>query len=157
VLDLAQKSLAHDSSRIYLTGHSMGGHGTWQIGSTFPDRFAAIGPSAGWVSYNLYRRSVNPQGAPPSAIDEILKRGDNASDTERLSSKLARLGVYILQGADDDNVRASQSQLMAKTLAKFHHDWFYHEEPGRKHWWSNEYDDGGAACVDWPEMYEAFA
>lgn len=50
VLELAQAKLRHDPSRIYLTGHSMGGHGTWHIGSTFPDRFAAIGPSAGWVS-----------------------------------------------------------------------------------------------------------
>ena len=28
----------------------MGGHGTWQIGVTYPARFAAIGPSAGWIA-----------------------------------------------------------------------------------------------------------
>ncbi len=44
-----------DPSRIYLTGHSMGGHGVWHIGSLFPDRFAAIGPSAGWISFWTYR------------------------------------------------------------------------------------------------------
>ena len=40
-------------------GHSMGGHGTWNIGVTFPDRFAAIGPSAGWISSNQPRRRPN--------------------------------------------------------------------------------------------------
>jgi len=35
VLDHAMKALNPDSSRIYLTGHSMGGHGAWQIGATF--------------------------------------------------------------------------------------------------------------------------
>src|SRR5262249_29261570 len=44
VLELARKELGTDPQRTYLTGHSMGGHGVWHLGATFPDRFAAIGP-----------------------------------------------------------------------------------------------------------------
>src|SRR5262249_187150 len=51
VLALACARYLPDPSRIYLTGHSMGGHGTWQLGALYPERFAAIGPSAGWVSF----------------------------------------------------------------------------------------------------------
>jgi hypothetical protein len=47
VLALAQAQFHPDPRRTYLTGHSMGGHGTWQLGALFPDHFAAIGPSAG--------------------------------------------------------------------------------------------------------------
>ena len=54
VLDLAQRTLQTDPRRTYLTGHSMGGHGTWHLGVTFPDRFAAIAPSAGWISMMSY-------------------------------------------------------------------------------------------------------
>lgn len=36
-----------DRSRIYLTGFSMGGFGTWETGMMYPDRFAAIVPVAG--------------------------------------------------------------------------------------------------------------
>jgi len=36
-----------DESRIYMTGLSMGGYGTWTIACTFPDRFAAIAPICG--------------------------------------------------------------------------------------------------------------
>ena len=34
-----------DPDRIYLTGHSMGGHGTWYLGALYAHRFAAIAPS----------------------------------------------------------------------------------------------------------------
>ncbi len=36
-----------DADRIYLTGHSMGGYGTWSIAPKYPDLFAAIAPIAG--------------------------------------------------------------------------------------------------------------
>lgn len=54
VLELVQRRYLIDGRRVYLTGHSMGGHGTWHLGVTFPDRFAAIGPSAGWISFAHY-------------------------------------------------------------------------------------------------------
>jgi predicted peptidase len=36
-----------DSNRIYLTGLSFGGHGTWGLGSRIPETFAAIAPICG--------------------------------------------------------------------------------------------------------------
>ena len=36
-----------DADRIYLTGHSMGGYGTWSIAPKYPALFAAIAPIAG--------------------------------------------------------------------------------------------------------------
>jgi len=36
-----------DKSRIYLTGLSMGGAGTWALAGAYPDRFAAIVPICG--------------------------------------------------------------------------------------------------------------
>ena len=156
VLGIAKKTLSHDPSRIYLTGHSMGGHGTWHIGATYPDKFAAIGPSAGWVSYTLYRMSKDAE-EKISPVEEILRRGNNASDTIGLSSNYKQQGVYVLHGDKDDNVPPEQSRLMAETLKPFHRDWFYKEEPGKGHWWGSDEGDGGAACMDWPEMYDMFA
>ena len=37
-----------DRSRIYLTGMSMGGNGTWRMATAHPDLFAAIAPICGW-------------------------------------------------------------------------------------------------------------
>ncbi|MBL7077742.1 MAG: dienelactone hydrolase family protein [Kiritimatiellae bacterium] len=36
-----------DKQRIYLTGLSMGGYGTWHLAAAYPDKFAAIAPICG--------------------------------------------------------------------------------------------------------------
>jgi pimeloyl-ACP methyl ester carboxylesterase len=65
VLELAKKELKTDPQRTYLTGHSMGGHGAWQVGVTFPDRFAAVAPSAGWISFASYTGPKPPDSPTP--------------------------------------------------------------------------------------------
>ncbi len=156
VLDIAQKALKHDPSRVYLTGHSMGGHGAWHLGVTYPDRFAAVGPSAGWLSRSSYGRRRN-ENAEESPMEALLNRGQKAGDTVALAANLKRRAVYILHGGDDNNVPAAQARTMAEVLEDLHHDWIYHEEPGQGHWWGNAYNDGGSACVDWPFMFDRFA
>ncbi len=39
-----------DENRVYMMGNSMGGLGTWRIGTLYTDRFAAIAPYCGWTS-----------------------------------------------------------------------------------------------------------
>ncbi|MBN2840022.1 MAG: prolyl oligopeptidase family serine peptidase, partial [Coriobacteriia bacterium] len=36
-----------DEDRVYVTGLSMGGFGTWALAAAYPDRFAAIAPICG--------------------------------------------------------------------------------------------------------------
>jgi len=154
VLDLAKTQLHADPQRIYLTGHSMGGHGAWQLGALFPDRFAAVGPSAGWISFFSYadaRRFTNA-----SQVEALLQRATAASDTLTLEINYLQEGVYILHGADDDNVPVTQARTMAERLGKFHHDFQYHEQPGVGHWWDVS-DEPGADCVDWAPMFDFFA
>ncbi len=157
VLRIAKETLPHDPSRIYLTGHSMGGHGAWHLGVTYPDAFAAIGPSAGWISRSTYGRSRGGSRETVSPIESIMARGSNMGDTEALAANLKHHGVYILHGAEDDNVPVSQARRMAEVLGEFHHDWDIHEEPGKRHWWNNDYGDGSNASVDWPFMFDMFA
>ncbi len=54
---------AVDTSRIYLTGLSMGGYGTWDLGLAYPEKFAAIVPICGGgqkISLLLSRRDKGP-------------------------------------------------------------------------------------------------
>jgi pimeloyl-ACP methyl ester carboxylesterase len=143
VLELAQKVFETDRERTYLTGHSMGGHGTWHLGVTFPDRFAAIAPSAGWISMWSYAGARRAES--PSLVEELMSRAQGPSDTVALTKNLGRLGVYILHGDADDNVPVGQAREMRKLLGEFHPDFAYHEQPGAGHWWGN-------ACVDWPPL-----
>jgi predicted peptidase len=47
LLDQVQSSLPVDSKRVYVTGLSMGGYGTWNLISRHPERFAAAAPICG--------------------------------------------------------------------------------------------------------------
>ena len=47
-----------DASRIYLTGLSMGGFGTWSLASMYPERFAAIAPVCGGGEVRQILRSL---------------------------------------------------------------------------------------------------
>jgi predicted peptidase len=47
ILDEVTKSYKTDAKRVYLTGLSMGGFGTWSLAAAHPDRWAAIAPICG--------------------------------------------------------------------------------------------------------------
>lgn len=47
LLDEVAARYAVDRTRVYLTGHSMGGNGTWYLAYAHPERFAAIAPMSG--------------------------------------------------------------------------------------------------------------
>jgi predicted peptidase len=47
ILAQVQKDYATDPKRVYLTGISMGGFGTWSLAARYPDRWAAIVPVCG--------------------------------------------------------------------------------------------------------------
>ncbi|MCA0894367.1 carboxylesterase family protein [Microbulbifer agarilyticus] len=48
ILQHTAERLRVDQSRIYLTGISYGGFGTWYMASRHPQKFAAIAPVVGW-------------------------------------------------------------------------------------------------------------
>jgi predicted peptidase len=54
LLDEIQATYSVDSRRVYLTGISMGGAGTWQFGLKYPQRFAALVPVAGYYLHDSY-------------------------------------------------------------------------------------------------------
>jgi poly(3-hydroxybutyrate) depolymerase len=145
VLDHALKELGADPSRVVLTGHSMGGHGTWYLGATFPDRFAAIAPSAGWISMFSYAGARRAED--PTPRQALLQRAASPSDTLALERNYAGLGVYVLHGDADNNVPVDQAREMRRRLGRFHPDFAYYERPGAGHWWGNE-------CCDWPPLID---
>jgi pimeloyl-ACP methyl ester carboxylesterase len=150
VLEQGKKDFHVDESRVYLTGHSMGGHGAYHFAVTYPDRWAAVAPSAAWVSLWTYPVA----GRDPAADYGRLFRASAApSDTMALLRNLDGLPVFILHGLDDDTVPPAQADLMVEGLKKFHKDWRYLPVAGKKHWW-NEEETPGVDCVQLPEMFD---
>jgi dienelactone hydrolase len=148
VLDRVQDLYRTDPSRTYLTGHSMGGHGTWQMGATLPDRFAALAPSAGWISWGTYGGGRRPTAS--NEVQSLIQRAGNPVDTFVLATNYLQHGIYILHGDADDNVPVTQARTMRELLGTFHHDFAWHEVPGAGHWFGNQ-------SVDWPPIFDLFA
>ena len=150
VLGLAKKLFQPDPQHIYLTGHSMGGHGTWFLGATYPDKWAAIAPAAGYASLKDYGSA---DGRIPdssrSASEKILLRAGNQSDVPKLAFNYKPLGVYILHGDSDRVVPVTYARQMRKVLADFHSDYNYYEYPGGEHWFGDQ-------SVDWPHIFNFF-
>jgi len=135
-----------DPRRVYLTGHSMGGHGAWYVGTLYPWLFAAVAPSAGWVSFYTYGGGIPRSfGLNPALVPFTETQLEN--DTMAFIRNLTGTPIYILHGEKDDNVPLSQAKEFVRELDTFHHDFELHVQPGAKHWWGSE-------CVDWPPLFE---
>lgn len=74
--------------RVYLTGLSMGGYGSWNLGCLYPQRFAAIAPICG------------------------------AGDPFKVWQRLGGVPIWNFHGAADEVVPVSFSRALADALAK---------------------------------------
>lgn len=96
VLDQLEKELPIDSARLYLTGLSMGGYGSWDLAIRFPQRFAAVVPICGggderqaarlskvplWAYHGSADKAV-PVERSRSMINAIRAAGGNPKYTE---------------------------------------------------------------------------
>jgi dienelactone hydrolase len=152
VFELAKKRYHTDPSQSYLTGHSMGGHGTYQLGVLYPDKFAAIAPCSGWVSFLSYGGGSQ---YPDTPVGNVLKRAMSASDTLSMKSNYTNKPIFIMHGEVDDTVPVSEARNMRKELAD-HPMLYWHEEKGASHWYDTD-PEPGAGCEDYGPIFDMFA
>lgn len=150
VLSLAKQTLQPDSQRIYLTGHSMGGHGTWFLGATYPDKWAAIAPCAGYPTLKGYGSAdgIVPEKGR-NEMENTLLRASNQSDVIAYATNYKPLGVYVLHGDADRTVPVHYARQMREVLGQFHPNFSYYEYPGGSHWYGDE-------SVDWKPLFDYF-
>jgi predicted peptidase len=89
LLDDLEKRLRVDETRVYLTGLSMGGFGTWATASARPDRFAAIVPICGggdWLGAQRLR-SV-PTWIFHGRLDPVVP----VDESERMARTIEKAG-----------------------------------------------------------------
>ena len=87
-----------DTNRIYLTGVSLGGSGTWYLAGKYPDRFAAIAPISGFTTHmdylsdNLENFKDIPIWAFHGGLDTVVP----VEETEFLVSKIQTINNKIV-------------------------------------------------------------
>jgi predicted peptidase len=93
LLDRIESEYPVDTKRVYLTGLSMGGFGTWSLGLSHPEKFAAIAPICGGGDY------ITPYLAE-----------------EEHKAALQSLPVWAFHGGKDPVVPHEESERMVKFL-----------------------------------------
>ncbi len=96
LLDEIMANYAVDPQRVYLTGLSMGGYGTWDLGLSHPERFAAIVPICGGGE----------------TITALLASREKAD-------ALKSLGIWAFHGAKDPVVPLAESERMVEAAKRF--------------------------------------
>lgn len=150
VLKIAKNKYKPDPQKIYLTGHSMGGHGTWFLGATYAGSWAAIAPCAGYptlVAYGSHDGRIPTDAASP--VRKMLIRSSNPSNVLALARNYKAGGVYIFHGDADEVVPVTFARQMRNLLGEFHQDFSYYEYPGGSHWF-------GDHSVDWKPLFDFF-
>jgi poly(3-hydroxybutyrate) depolymerase len=73
-----------DSHRLYLTGHSMGGGGSWAMGAVLNDLWAGIAPLSGW-----YESTPKPDARWFGAVPIYIIHGDQDNAVSVENSRFA--------------------------------------------------------------------
>ena len=140
-LDAAVHEFHGDTHRLYLTGLSNGGYGTWDIAATHPGKFAAIVPVCG----GLHAPSDMPELT--SAFVRDPKVTDPYAEVAKRIGSTAT-AVWIFHGADDPVVSVEESRKMAAALRAAGASVKYTEFPATGHnAWDQAYAEPG--LFDW--------
>lgn len=126
----ARQWLKVDEDRIYLTGLSMGGAGTWTIAAHNPGLFAAIAPVFGGWDYRLTGRDgwADPEANLP--VERWHQENQNRfAGIESLNAT----PVFVTHGDRDEAVPVLYSRYVVTMLQRWGYDISYHEIPGRAH------------------------
>jgi poly(3-hydroxybutyrate) depolymerase len=93
-----------DPERITLTGLSMGGGGTWQIGLRHPELFAALAPVCAVAEF--------PRMIPPADRAFYDSEALERLSPRAIADRAARMQVFIFHGARDPTVPVTDARQM---------------------------------------------
>lgn len=95
-LDEVLTKVRVDESRIYLTGISMGGYGTWHWAAHHPEKFAAIMPVCGGGDVSKANRLANmPIWAFHGAKDDIVPLSETLEIAEAVKAAGGKVELTI--------------------------------------------------------------
>jgi predicted peptidase len=123
-LEQTMREFRTDPDRVYLTGLSMGGNGTWNLAYQHPERFAAIAPICAFIT--PFPQLRGSRAIVPSDSGEAF-----AAMARRLAR--AKLPTWIFHGEIDPVVPVAESRRVADALKAAGGDVRYTEVLGAGH------------------------
>jgi predicted peptidase len=127
-LDKTLSEFGTDENRVYLTGLSMGGNGSWYLAYRYPERWAAAVVICGFV------RSAGPF---PSFVPAEI-----TDPNAEVAGRIENLPVWVFHGDADRTVPVAASREMVEALRQAGANVKYSELPGVGHnAWDTAYRD----------------
>lgn len=111
-MDEVKQRYRVDSERIYLTGHSMGGGGTFRLATRYPHLWAAVAPMASG-------------GARP--LDWLRN--------------LLHIPTLFYHGSEDEVVPVQMARQAADYIRQLGYNFRYEEVQGKPHWWGVDFPE----------------
>lgn len=112
-LDQTVTEFNGDANRLYLTGFSLGGYGSWYLAAKYPRKFAAIVPASGGV--------VPPSSVPLAALKpfmpiEMFAFYSSPDPYAAFAKVVGKTPVWIFHGGQDEVVDVKESRKMETAL-----------------------------------------
>jgi dienelactone hydrolase len=114
-----------DKERIYLTGLSIGGYGTWEMAMLHPEKFAAVARVAGYGKIEgLENIKELPAWAIQGAIDHATRPAAHTQTVDALKKLGGKVKYSLVEGLSHDAFRYAFHQPDL-------YEWFlHHTNPG---------------------------
>ncbi|HJR44639.1 MAG TPA: prolyl oligopeptidase family serine peptidase, partial [Actinomycetota bacterium] len=126
--------------RVYVTGHSMGGWGSYLLTLLYPDRFAAAAPYAGPVTQGAWT-GLDFEGCDEFEFDGntpcyIEANGSIPRDqhTRKILENSLHVPYAIMHGTSDELVPYSGVARQAERLFELRHRFRFYTYPGYEHY-----------------------
>lgn len=99
LIDYAVEAYGIDIERISLTGLSMGGYGTWEMGMSYPGFFSALAPiCGGGVSWRVALIGKTPVWAFHGDADNIVPPNNSYEMCDRLKASGGNVKLTVFHG-----------------------------------------------------------
>jgi hypothetical protein len=140
VWDDVFESFPVNDERVYVTGHSMGGWGSYLLSILYPDRFAAAFPVAGPVTQGAWT-GADFEGCDDMKYDEYSpcyietnSSDPRAQHTRPLLENLRNVPIAIFQGGIDELVPTSGVTRQVERLTQLGYRHRYYMFPTYEHY-----------------------
>lgn len=104
VIDSAAREYGADMSRISITGCSMGGFGTWEMGLTYPNYFSAIAPiCGGGLSWRCGNLKDMPIWAFHGDADDTVPPKNSLEMVDSVNDKGGKAKLTVFHGVGHES------------------------------------------------------
>jgi len=129
----ARQHYAVDPNRVYVSGASMGGTGSWQLAVRYPDQFAGIGPTNGNADHRVWEAQWGWSSRTSGSFAKLKRYVADTISPITFAENLLNVPAFCIHGEIDEVVPVQHSRNMVARAKAAGGDVVYQEIPDAMH------------------------